>query len=163
MGLFGKSNKESRRKFGATIVSEGTEFVGELSLPAKLHVDGTFRGKIHSEGDVTVGLSGLVEGNVEARRLVVSGKVKGNVRCETVEVVASGSVVGNVVSREFVVERGAQFEGENHLPDDSRETGAEHTLKTVLTNQASIKGAPETPRDTSDELASPERPAQVRR
>lgn len=107
-------------------------------MPAKLHVDGSIRGAIHSESDVTVGLSGHVEGEVFAQRLVISGTLKGNVQCEIIEIAASGTVIGDVVSRDFVVEKGAKFEGKNRQPDENRDATSAPVLKPVPTAQATL-------------------------
>jgi len=104
----------------------------------KLHIDGTVKGSVRSEGDVTIGRSGRVEGDVVAARIVVSGTLVGNVHCDSIEVVASGAVVGDVLSREFVVEKGARFEGENHLPPEGRDDTAP-VLKPVPAGEGSAK------------------------
>lgn len=115
MGLLGKSNKARNRNNHTTIVAEGTKLRGELTLDAKLHVDGRVEGSIQSKEDVSIGLSGVVEANVSARNLVICGVLKGSVECDHVEVASGGTLVGNVTSNVFVVEPGARFDGENHL------------------------------------------------
>ncbi len=153
MGFFGKGDQEARRRFGTTIVAEGSELVGELILQGKLHVDGVIRGSIRTEGNVTVGRSGVIEGDVSASHVVVSGKVTGNVLCESLEVVALGTVVGDVTSGEFIVEKGAHFEGENHSRANAQGDGSTQ-LKPVSPNSG-----PPAPKELPARRVEQDRPA----
>ena len=114
MGLFGKSNKARDRNHLTSIIAEGNRVHGELILDGNLHVDGQVEGSIQAAQDVSIGFSGSVEATVKARRMVVCGYLKGNVECDHLEIVSGGTLIGNVNSDVFVVEPGAQFDGEHH-------------------------------------------------
>lgn len=117
MGLFGKSSEETGKQSGTTIVAEGTRFTGELTLDGKLHIDGTIEGTIECHGDVSVGRNGCFEGTLNAGRLMVSGHVQGRVECDSLEIVSTGRVYGEVASERFVIEPGGQFIGESLTRD----------------------------------------------
>ncbi|MBA1146551.1 polymer-forming cytoskeletal protein [Ectothiorhodospiraceae bacterium WFHF3C12] len=117
MGLFGKGGEETSKQSGTTIVAEGTRFFGELTLDGTLHIDGTIEGTIECHGDVSVGRTGYFEGTLKANRLMVSGHVQGRVECESLEIVSTGRVYGEIASERFVIEPGGQFIGESLTRD----------------------------------------------
>src|SRR6185295_17413739 len=69
---------------------------GELSGNEDLIIDGRVEGKIVLAGHaVTIGQSGTVTAEVQAKAVVVNGQVKGNITAEDrVEVAATGSMQG---------------------------------------------------------------------
>ena len=115
MGFLGKGDKEARRRSATTVVAAGTRFNGELTVDAKLHVDGNVQGTVASSGDIAIGHTGRVEATVKAERMVVSGYFKGRIECTTLEIVEGGTVVGEVLCENFVVDSGGQFEGERKI------------------------------------------------
>lgn len=72
-------------------------------------------GTIVCRGDLSIGRSGYFEGIIDAERLVVSGHVQGHVRCQSLEIVHTGQVCGEVSAEHFVIEPGGQFVGERHV------------------------------------------------
>jgi len=72
-------------------------------------------GTIICRGDLSIGRSGYFEGSIEAERLVVSGHVQGHVRCQSLEIVHTGQVCGDVSAEHFIIEPGGQFVGERHV------------------------------------------------
>jgi cytoskeletal protein CcmA (bactofilin family) len=68
---------------------------------------------IRSEADVSVGRSGIFQGDIRARRVVVNGELRGKVDCDRLEVVAGGQVFGDVTLEEIIIEAGGLFEGQS--------------------------------------------------
>jgi cytoskeletal protein CcmA (bactofilin family) len=56
-----------------------------------------------------------VEGEIEARRILVSGRFQGKIEAERLEIAAGGRVDGDVVVGELVIESGAQFNGSSKI------------------------------------------------
>ena len=71
------------------------------------------QGTIICRGDVSIGQSGYFEGTIDAERLLVSGQVQGHVRCQSLEIVATGHVYGEVAAERFAIEPGGEFVGES--------------------------------------------------
>ncbi len=111
MSILGKKNKDSGQNYGTTVISQGTVFVGDVTLDAKLHIDGTFQGTIKSTNDISIGASGHFEGTVTARTMLVSGYAKGQFECERLEIIDTGKVYGEVLTEDFVIEPGGRFIG----------------------------------------------------
>ncbi|MDH3255823.1 MAG: polymer-forming cytoskeletal protein [Acidobacteriota bacterium] len=97
---------------GTTVVAAGTTVNGEVSGSASLVVEGVVEGRLHLDNDVAVGKEGLVTGEIDAKSVRVGGRVKGNIRgLEMIEILANGSVEGDVRSPRVVIADGAFFKG----------------------------------------------------
>ena len=71
---------------------------GEISGSESLYIDGRIEGKITMpESRVTIGRNGKVDASIQAREVVVMGKVNGNIECsDRVDIRAEGSVNGDI-------------------------------------------------------------------
>lgn len=96
----------------ATLIARGSRVEGQISGDAELVVDGEVHGEIRLQSHLVVGKEGLVRGTVVARTVEVSGKIVGNVEgIERVEVLASGTLEGDVASPRVMIADGAFFKG----------------------------------------------------
>jgi cytoskeletal protein CcmA (bactofilin family) len=86
---------------------------GEVTGSESLYIDGRVEGSINLPGNrVTVGRNGVVNANVNAREIVVIGKVKGNLQAsDRVDIRNEGSLTGDVVAQRISIEDGAFFKG----------------------------------------------------
>ena len=93
-------------------ISVGTIIKGEIVSSSDIRIDGTFEGKIQSNGRVVIGESASVKGDVICENLDLWGKVDGNVYVKDTLSLKQGCVVnGNVHIRRFCVELGSVFNG----------------------------------------------------
>ena len=93
-----------------SIISEGTEFKGNIKTSGEIQIDGVLNGNVRAK-QVVVGITGNVHGNITANFLRICGKIEGEIRAETMEVVSSASVKGNVFKRTISIETGAKITG----------------------------------------------------
>jgi cytoskeletal protein CcmA (bactofilin family) len=86
---------------------------GEVSGSESLYIDGRVEGSINLSGNrVTVGRNGVVAANINAREIVVLGKVRGNLTAsDRVDIRSDGSLTGDVVAARISIEDGAFFKG----------------------------------------------------
>ncbi len=70
---------------------------------------------MRSDAEVSIGDQGSVEGEIAARRILVSGQFHGSIEAERLEIAAGGRVDGDVVVGELVIESGAQFNGSSKI------------------------------------------------
>jgi cytoskeletal protein CcmA (bactofilin family) len=86
---------------------------GEVTGSESLYVDGRVEGAINLPGHrVTVGRNGQVQANVNAKEIVVLGKIKGNVTAsDRVDIRNESSLTGDVVCQRISIEDGAFFKG----------------------------------------------------
>jgi len=86
---------------------------GEISGSEALYIDGRIEGKIvMPESRVTIGRNGKVDASIQAREVVVMGKVNGNIECgDRVDIRAEGTVSGDISTVRISVEDGAALKG----------------------------------------------------
>jgi cytoskeletal protein CcmA (bactofilin family) len=86
---------------------------GELSGSEDLYVDGEVEGSISLRGQsLTIGPNGRVRANLEARNVIVHGRVDGNVNAsDRVDLRKSASLTGDIATARIAIEDGAYFKG----------------------------------------------------
>jgi cytoskeletal protein CcmA (bactofilin family) len=93
---------------GATIVVKG-----EITSEEDLQIDGKVEGPISLRGNrLTVGRTAQLNSEVNAREVVVYGRISGNVHArERVEIKKDGEVHGDITTTRISLEEGAYFKG----------------------------------------------------
>jgi len=94
-------------------LTKALKIKGEITGSEDIFIDGEVHGQIRiAEGKVTVGPSGRLAANVEAREIVVRGKVKGDLNArERVQIDSGGSIIGDVVTRRIAIDDGGEVRG----------------------------------------------------
>lgn len=106
--------KENEIQSGTNLnlIGRGTVIVGSITASSSIRVEGEIKGKVVCHDLVTVGSTGNVEGDVDAKNIVIGGKVNGNISAQDKLVMeAKSSVAGDIRARRLVVDEGATFEG----------------------------------------------------
>ncbi len=126
---------------------------GELSGSEDLYLDGEVEGSIQlRDHSLIVGPHGRVRANIQARDVVVHGKVDGNIRgTERVELKKSAVVVGDISTQRIIVEDGAFFKG---AVDIQKETGKSEAKK-EMAMAAAASFSPATSTSGSSSTGSP--------
>lgn len=86
---------------------------GELSGSEDLYLDGEVEGSIElRDHSLTIGPNGHVRANINAKEVIVQGKVEGNITgTDRVELRKSAVQVGDIATQRIVIEDGAYFKG----------------------------------------------------
>src|SRR5947207_15057401 len=86
---------------------------GEVTGSEALYIDGRIEGTINlTDNRVTIGRNGSVAANINAKEVVVMGKLHGNVTVsDRVDIRAEGALTGDVVAHRLSIEDGAFFKG----------------------------------------------------
>src|SRR5215467_5322209 len=126
-------NHQEQATIGKSLVIKG-----EVTGSESLYIDGRVEGTINLPGNrVTVGRNGQIQANINAKELVVLGKVRGNITAsDRVDIRNEGSLSGDVVCQRISIEDGAYFKGSI----DIRKANAKETGNGV----AKIESAPMT-------------------
>jgi len=113
---------------------------GELSGSEDLYVDGQVEGSIELSGNrLIIGPHGQVRANVNAKGVIVQGKLEGNIRAsERAELTKSAVVVGDIATQRVAIEEGAYFKGK---VDIQRETAKADGARTDGAKSASTASA----------------------
>ncbi len=93
------------------IITSSLLIKGEVRGSEDLYVDGEVQGTIQlSNGRVTVGPHGKIAADVDAREIIVRGKVTGALRGrERVEIGSTGEVRGDIATLRIAIGEGAQI------------------------------------------------------
>ncbi len=99
-----------------TLIGRHAEFEGNLRLNESVRIDGRVLGHVQSVGDqavsVVIGPSGEVVGDVVAPRVIVAGKVSGNIHAQDrIELHAGCCVQGDLKYVSIAIEHGARVQG----------------------------------------------------
>jgi cytoskeletal protein CcmA (bactofilin family) len=86
---------------------------GELSGSEDLYVDGQVEGSIAlKDHSLTVGPNGQVKASIEAKGIVIQGKLEGNLKAsDRVDLRKSAVVAGDIVTQRISIEEGAYLKG----------------------------------------------------
>ena len=90
----------------------GSHLQGELRFDASFRVDGRLTGLVESGGDLIVGESGEVEGEIQAGQVFISGTVRGKIKAgKKIQIAPGGKLFAEIDTPALVIEDGATFEG----------------------------------------------------
>lgn len=124
---------------------------GELSGSEDLNVDGQVEGKIELQGNnLIIGPNGQVRANVNAKGVVVQGKLDGNIHAgERAELKKSAVVVGDIITQRIAIEDGAYFKGRVDIQREPARADAPRLQPVMEVKAASAMAASTTPGVTS--------------
>lgn len=99
-------------KRDTTIIGESSNFNGTLNSSGIIRVDGKFEGQLNADGNVIIGESGVIKGNINSSKVTIAGKVEGNINCSgLLELTSSGKLFGDIEVKNINIEDGAIFQG----------------------------------------------------
>jgi cytoskeletal protein CcmA (bactofilin family) len=121
-----ESQKQSKQSSDLNgFLDSGSHLQGELRFDASFRVDGKLTGKVESEGDLIVGESGEIEGELKVGQVFVSGTVRGTIQAlRKVQIAPSGKVFAEIDTPALVIEDGAIFEGRCSMDRDGARAAA---------------------------------------
>ena len=107
------ARSESLRSNEVATIGKSVVVKGELSGSEDLVVDGEVEGSISLRGQsLTVGPNGRVRANIEARNVILHGRVDGDIHAtERVELRKTASLTGDISTARISIEDGAFFKG----------------------------------------------------
>ena len=99
-----------------TIISSGVVLEGKLKCSGNIRIDGSINGDIYAAGNITVGNSGKVIGEISAKDITIGGKVEGIVKAENKIILeAKSKLKGELITKILVIVAGAQFDGTSKM------------------------------------------------
>jgi len=91
---------------------DGVKLKGVLHSKGVLHIAGEFEGELFSSDHLVIGKGGFVKGNIETFDITNMGTINGNVKAENrVNLREESELVGDVLTYQFIVDEGSNFEG----------------------------------------------------
>ena len=94
-----------------TFLGMNSSLKGELNVRGTLRIDGTAEGQLDADY-VILSETGEVKGEIKAKKILIGGKMDGNVRAqELVEIKSKGKVLGDIFTPKLAIIEGAEFDG----------------------------------------------------
>jgi cytoskeletal protein CcmA (bactofilin family) len=112
MALFGdkkekkapnKTNKSDKIS-SATIITSCMKVTGNLDGSDTIHIDGHVIGNITVSNTLVIGKSGIVEGDIEAKHVIINGELQGTIKCENLEVMQTGKVSRYIEAKHLILD-----------------------------------------------------------
>ncbi len=112
--MFG--NKTKTTGSGATTyIGKGMKIEGKLRCSGPIRIDGEINGDIDCENEISIGPTAFIVATIHAARIIVNGRVEGNLFAgDQLEVLAAGHILGNVSNPpgKLIIHEGAIIEGQ---------------------------------------------------
>src|SRR5229473_2298286 len=123
-----------------TNIGKSIVIKGDVSGSGDVYLDGELEGSVELlDGTLTVGPAGRIRANLQARSIVVEGRVDGNLfGLERAELKKSATVVGDIYTPRIAIEDGAFLEGNVRVHKD---TPRSQTRKEDATFSGRVRGA----------------------
>ncbi len=94
-----------------SLIGARADFQGEFVVEGTLRVDGLVQGRVNSDC-VVLSETGVIKGEIKARKIIVGGKVEGSLRAqEIIEIGATGKVQGDIFTNKLSVTEGGELNG----------------------------------------------------
>ena len=109
--MFTKERQQTQEGLTA-FIGQGTVLKGTLTFDGVVRIDGQLEGQIMSRGTLVVGAGAVVQAEIQVAKVVISGRIIGNIQAsEGVQLMSPGAFQGVVRTPSFSIEEGAQFNG----------------------------------------------------
>ena len=96
----------------SAFLAGSTKFEGTVKFSGILRIDGHVKGDILDGSTLFVGDKAVIEGNIRAEHVVLTGIIRGSINAGRVEVRPPGQVFGSIDARTALIDEGAVFVGD---------------------------------------------------
>ena len=113
---------KKRKNQITAFLGRDTEFEGNLSFKGMVRIDGSFKGRINTEGTLIVGETAVIDSDIHASNVIISGEVRGNIDAgEKIEIISPGKVFGDIDAPSVTINTGVIFEGNCQIQKKDKE------------------------------------------
>ena len=99
------------------LLDYGAQFEGRLTFEGTVRIGGSFKGEIFTKDILVINAGAVVEAQIEADIVIISGKVSGNVFARRRVIMHPPAVFkGTVTSPSLRIDEGVKFEGASYMP-----------------------------------------------
>ena len=113
-----------------SFIGARASFQGEFDVKGTVRIDGLVQGRGNADC-VVLSETGVLKGEVKARKIIVGGKVEGSLWAqEVIEIKAKGKIQGDIFTNAFSVTEGGEFNGKIKM-----KMGESEALDIQTTNQ----------------------------
>lgn len=110
------NKKEQSSTEDVSILSSGVKIEGKFYSDGNVRIDGEIKGEVTVNGNLTLGDSSVITGDIKAKNVNLSGNVEGAVHAaEKLVLDSKSSLKGDLFAKILVIQEGAKFEGKSTM------------------------------------------------
>ena len=103
------------------IVGQNSRIKGSIETKGSVRFDGFIDGDITSDGNIIIGRTGKVKGNLKANDILAEGLVEGNIKAKKkIEISQTGKVKGDIQTDMLKIEIGGVLEGNCNMQSGAK-------------------------------------------
>ena len=111
-----KTGSSEQKSTELNIIGNGTSIQGDIITNSSIVVYGKVKGTLKCDHTLTVGESGEIDGDVQAKNAVIGGRIKGKVIVqEKLVLEAKSKLVGELKAKKLIIDEGAIFDGASDM------------------------------------------------
>lgn len=116
--------KPAEREGGKeSLIASDLSIEGKIQGSGHIRIAGRFKGDVQVDGDLTIEVGAKLNGGVSARKVVIAGELEGNINsAQRVELLESGSMVGDVKAGVVTVAPGSRMRGQVEFGFDDKDS-----------------------------------------
>jgi cytoskeletal protein CcmA (bactofilin family) len=115
-----------------TFLGINSSFKGELHVRGTLRIDGTAEGQLDADY-VILSEPAEVKGEIKAKKILIGGKMDGNVHAqELVEIKSKGKVLGDIFTPKLAIIEGGEFNGKVEMKKAEMKRGESKVIELEL-------------------------------
>jgi cytoskeletal protein CcmA (bactofilin family) len=132
------TNQEDTVNLTPIIIPENSFIHGSFSSKRSIRIEGVSKGILYSKEKIIIDDAALVEGNIIASEVIISGKVIGNLYCFGKIVVKNGGKIdGNIFTNRFQNEEGSDIKSSITILNNDAISELEEINKNIIINSGS--------------------------
>lgn len=125
-----------------TIIGNGCVLNGDFTAAGSVRLDGCVEGNVTVSGQLVLGATGKIHGNVEVSSTVLGGEVIGNVKApERAELTSTARVIGDIGTNLIVVDAKAIFQGKCDMNQEEAKPAKKRPVRENRAGRKSAKDA----------------------
>lgn len=94
------------------IIGSDSTIGGKIVSEGSVRIDGNITGDISAKGNVIIGATAIVDGDVDAENIEISGVINGNINARvTIKIFETGKLNGDFECASFFISEGGSFSG----------------------------------------------------
>ena len=112
--MFNKGNKSEilNTEKVDTLIGPSTTIDGTIRAAGTLRINGNVTGELIVTGNVIIGDSSTIQGNINAENVYIAGTVNGNITATgQLQLTSTAKVIGDVDVKNIIIDEGAVFDG----------------------------------------------------
>ncbi|MEG8948098.1 bactofilin family protein [Rosettibacter firmus] len=110
------ASKKDLHEEEISIISSGVKIEGNLTSEGNVRIDGIVVGNLSINGNLTIGDTSEIYGEIKARNITTNGKVEGKIYAsEKLKLEPKSIIKGDLITKTLIIEEGAIFEGHSSM------------------------------------------------